>query len=776
MYKTQGQGQHADVWPLADEFESQVRAMQIQSVVRITPLIACVNIFNAAILSFVFWSDDYRLPLATWNAVVLFVCLKALLAWFRTRGRQMPMHASRRAIGRANTHATLLAVLWALPAAFLFGSSTPEQQLLLSSVTVGMMCGGALILSNIAFAGTAYSSIVGFGGMIALLSSNLSTALPLAVLLLIYIAVLDAGVIHLARIYRARIVAELLAENQKQVISLLLNDFEQHTADVLLEMDSHLKFRRASDKLAAFFRLSETEIIDHSLIELIAGFQKTLRPETRAAAQQSLAILKRHFTGQKAFRDIEFPVQRGEEEFWWSLTARPIGSVGWRGVISDITVARNAQQHIWHLAHSDAITGLGNRHQFQHVLREMFPCMAGQSSQMVAVLCIDLDRFKSVNDAYGHNVGDKLLSFVGRRLAKQSREQDLVARIGGDEFGIVLKGIGKRVEAEQIAERILEKLQEPCNIDGNVIHIGASLGLALAPVDGDRPEILLKHADMALYAAKADGRGRMRSFSASISEQVEKKLVLENALRTAIQNNELYLVYQPQQHLKTGLIEGFEALLRWEHPEFGKVTPSVFIPVAEESGLIREIGLWVIEQACMFSRLLPSGMRVAVNLSPLQLVGHDLIDRLQDILERYDIPADRLEFEVTESMLINSASDMDILTLLKAMGIRIALDDFGTGYSALSYLRQFPFDKLKIDRSFMKEIKTHQDALAVVGAIIDMAKALDMEVVAEGIEDEQTLKLLTLYGCDTVQGYVIARPMPEKDIAVFLENYRLAMQ
>ncbi|WP_428244265.1 putative bifunctional diguanylate cyclase/phosphodiesterase [Gynuella sp.] len=772
MHKTQGQGQHADVWPLADEFESQVRAMQIQSVVRITPLIACVNILNAVILSFVFWNDDYRLPLLIWGAAILIFCVNALLTWFRTRDRQAPMHASRRAIRRANIHASILAVLWASPAAVLFSSSTPEQQLLLSSVTIGMMCGGALILSNIAFAGSSYSSIVGLGGMIALLSSNLPTALPLAVLLLIYIAVLDAGVIHLARIYRARIVAELLAENQKQVISLLLNDFEQHTADVLLEMDGNLKFRRASDKLATFLKLPETDIINHSLIELITGFQKTLMPETQAAAKQSLAILKHHFTGQKAFRDIEFPVQRGEEQFWWSLTARPINSVGWRGVISDITAARSAQQHIWHLAHSDAITGLGNRHQFQHVLREVFSCMTG-SSQMVAVLCIDLDRFKSVNDAYGHNVGDKLLSFVGRRLAKQSREQDLVARIGGDEFGIVLKRIGGRVEAEQIAERILGKLQEPCNIDGNAIHIGASLGLALAPEDGDKPEILLKHADMALYAAKADGRGCMRSFSAAISAQVEKKLVLENALRTAIQRNELSLAYQPQQRLKTGLIEGFEALLRWEHPEFGKVPPGVFIPVAEESGLIREIGLWVIEQACIFSRSLPLGMRIAVNLSPLQLVGHDLIDQLEDILERYEISADRLELEVTESMLINSDSDMDMLTLLKAMGIRIALDDFGTGYSALAYLRQFPFDKLKIDRSFMKEIKTHQDALAVVGAIIDMAKALDMEVVAEGIEDEQTLKLLTLYGCDTVQGYVIARPMPEKDVAVFLKNYQL---
>ena len=436
------------------------------------------------------------------------------------------------------------------------------------------------------------------------------------------------------------------------------------------------------------------------------------------------------------------------------------------------TVLQRQQTRLFTLAHIDAVTGLSNRHHFRLMLDEALSRLSGHP---FAILCLDLDRFKTVNDALGHDVGDMLLTMVGQRLTAVSREGDMVARLGGDEFAMILLDVADRQEVQRIADRVLAALCTSVDIEGLTVPMGVSVGIALAPRDGDQPDQLLKNADLALYGAKAGGRGRACFYDAGMSAGVVRRLQLERALRSAITLDQLSVVYQPQVDLASHAITGFEALVRWRHPELGDVRPDEFIAVAEDAGLINEIGAWVLEQACLEASTWPAHLSVAVNLSAVQVMTQDLPLLVGRVLATSGLAATRLEVEITESVLLNETeATLAQLHGLNRLGVRIALDDFGTGYSSMAYLRRFPFDKLKIDRCFVKALTTEPDARVIVHAIIDMATGLHMKTLAEGVEREAELSALREEGCAEVQGYLVSRPLRVEAVLPFVREWATA--
>jgi diguanylate cyclase (GGDEF)-like protein len=446
----------------------------------------------------------------------------------------------------------------------------------------------------------------------------------------------------------------------------------------------------------------------------------------------------------------------------------PMKDGGFVSTHEDITEQRQQETRIQHLARHDALTELPNRIQF---LEEMAASEAGiERGEKAAVLCIDLDHFKSVNDMLGHAVGDKLLKQASARIWGTTRETDLLARLGGDEFSLLLRPVDRPSDAAAIAERIVKTMTAPFMIDGHQIAIGASVGIAMAPQDGENTDVLMKNADMALYRAKSEGRSTYHFFEKEMDAAIQKRRMIEAGLRTALAANELRLVFQPLVGLKENRVTCFEALLRWTHGDT-QISPVEFIPVAEETGLIVPIGEWVLREACRTAMRWPSDARVAVNLSAVQFKSKRLFETVQAVLNETGLPPTRLELEITESLLLNdNEQTLQTLHRLRAIGIRISMDDFGTGYSSLSYLRSFPFDKIKIDRSFMRDLESRGDSLAIIKAVIGLGHSLGMSTTAEGVETEEQLRAVREQGCNEVQGFLFSPPLEAPQVLQLLAN------
>ena len=446
---------------------------------------------------------------------------------------------------------------------------------------------------------------------------------------------------------------------------------------------------------------------------------------------------------------------------------QPMKSGGWVVTQEDITERRHAEQQIAHLAHYDALTDLPNRVLFRERLeRELERIKRGEQ---LAMLYIDIDEFKGINDSLGHAVGDELLKAVASRLRGCIRETDFVARLGGDEFAIVQTGIGQPSDVMELLKRIYEAIRAPCECLGHQVATDASIGIALAPHDGTDLDQLLKSADLAMYGAKADGRRTYRFFEPAMDARVKARRTLELDIRQAIVDDAFELQYQPVVDLKTNLIAGCEALLRWRHPVRGMISPAEFIPIAEETGLICEIGDWVLATACAEAAHWPPNLRLAVNVSPVQFRSHAFGLKVANVLAATGLPAHRLELEITEAVLIrDDDTALTMLQHLRSLGVRIALDDFGTGYSSLSYLRRFPFDKIKIDRCFVDDIAEASGSSAIVQAVINIANAQNMTTTAEGVETEQQKEMLRSLGCTEMQGFLFSRPRAVAEIRTLL--------
>ena len=430
----------------------------------------------------------------------------------------------------------------------------------------------------------------------------------------------------------------------------------------------------------------------------------------------------------------------------------------------EIAERERSQAEIRYLAHHDALTGLGNRILLNQQLNQSL-IRVGQSDETLAVLFIDLDSFKITNDTLGHSVGDALLKTIALRLEENLREGDKIARLGGDEFAIVQIGEDQPKGAAALADRLIEVIRKPCIVDGHQLIVGASIGIAVASSDKLDPDQLLKSADLAMYRAKAEGRGTYRFFEAEMDARAQARRAMESDLRTAQIESAFELYYQPIVDLRRGRVSSLEALLRWRHPHRGFVPPSEFIPLAEEIGLIIPLGEWVLQQACAEAMHWPQEINVAVNVSPVQFKYGGLLRAVTDALRDSGLPARRLELEITESILLErTEANLAILNQLRALGVRISMDDFGTGYSSLSYLRTFRFDKIKIDQSFIRDLQTKRDSLPIIRAIADLGNSFGMTTIAEGVETEEQLSFLLLEGCLEVQGYLFSPPRPASEI------------
>ena len=441
----------------------------------------------------------------------------------------------------------------------------------------------------------------------------------------------------------------------------------------------------------------------------------------------------------------------------------PMPGGGWIATHEDITEQRNASARLTYMAHHDALTDLPNRVLLRHRLNEALDHL--QPSECLAVLCLDLDHFKEINDTLGHPVGDALLKQVADRLRACIGDSDVVARMGGDEFTIVQSGAAQPTNATALASRVIEMLGTPYEIDGHHVTTGASIGVVVAPSDGTHSDHLLKSADLALYQAKAEGRGAYRFFEAGMNERMQARRKLEIDLRSAITKGEFELHYQPLFDLEKNEVVGYEALLRWNHPERGKVSPLDFIPLAEETGLIVPIGEWVLRQACADAAKWPEHIRIAVNLSPVQFKSHGLVQTVFNALAAAGLAASRLELEITESVLLaNTEASLAMLHQLRGLGASISMDDFGTGYSSLSYLQSFPFDKIKLDRSFIKDLGENKSSLAILRAVASLGASLGVSTTAEGVETEEQMREVRAEGITQIQGYLISRPQPAQDV------------
>ncbi len=437
-------------------------------------------------------------------------------------------------------------------------------------------------------------------------------------------------------------------------------------------------------------------------------------------------------------------------------TVRPLSGGGFVLTLDDVTAyVRRAE-----LARRDALTGLPNRTTLRDRLVERLG-QAKRAGQAVAVLYVDLDRFKAVNDTLGHPVGDALLCKVAERFKSALREGDIVARLGGDEFAIIQSDAPQPAAAKALAERLVDLISRAYVLEGHMIHIGASVGIAISPDHGLEPDLLFKNADLALYKAKADGRGVYRLFQTTMDERIQARRLLEIDLRRALAMKQFELAYQPQIRLDTNAVAGFEALLRWRHGQKGLVSPADFIPLAEEIGVIVPIGDWVLKTACKEAAAWPTPASVAVNISPVQFRSGKVAETVLSALAHSGLEPSRLELEITESALLeNSEQVSQVLERLRSIGVRIALDDFGTGYSSLSYLQKFPLDKIKIDQAFVRGIDESDGRRAIVRAITTLAASLNMTTTAEGVETPAELACIRAQGCDQVQGFLTGRPAP----------------
>lgn len=447
------------------------------------------------------------------------------------------------------------------------------------------------------------------------------------------------------------------------------------------------------------------------------------------------------------------------------------GRDGYLVAVVDITERRKAEARIAYMAHHDGLTNLANRELYQDRLKQALE-QSQPGNKRVAVLCVDLDLFKNVNDSFGHPIGDRLLRLVADRLRSQVVGNNLVARLGGDEFAIILASDVSPNEASDFADRLIKTLSDSYDIDGVEVVIGASIGIALSPGDGDTSEELMRNADMALYRAKADGGGVHHFFEREMDRQAQKRRDLELDLRRAFVNGEFELHYQPLVDIAADRISGFESLLRWRHPEKGMISPADFIPVAEDIGLIVALGEWVLREACTEAVKWPADVKVAVNLSPVQFRSRNLVQVVISALAHSGLSPTRLELEITESLfLAETEANLAILHQLRELGVSISMDDFGTGYSSLSYLRSFPFDKIKIDRSFVKDLAERSDCVAIVRAISGLGRSLNITTTAEGVETTDQLDWLRAEGCNEVQGFLFSAAKPAAEIAALLLRF-----
>jgi len=614
-----------------------------------------------------------------------------------------------------------------------------------------LMTLGCIKYISVPYVGAVNFASITFGACIGMAEIGTRSALISAILLISLEITLYSTIFQLFYSFATRRLRTRILRETKDTIEILLKDFDEQGSDWLWEVDSEGQIIQPSQRFHQAAGCSSGSLSRMPLIEMFAPSFERDRLQMIIETPES-------------FRRLILERQVDGERRWWSLSGRPnvnkFGEIiGIRGVATDVTAAKQADAKIAYMAHYDGLTDLPNRVLFNEKLSRALK--RRRPEQIIAVLYLDLDRFKSINDAMGHDMGDNVLKITAERISSAIGSTDMAARFGGDEFAVLVTGATTREDVVRLSLGIIDALAHPIMLDGQQINSGTSIGIAFASEGEATAEELLKHADLALYDAKGRGGHIALTYHPKMYEAMLVKRAIEADLGAAILQNELELYYQPLVCIKSNETVAYEALLRWNHKSHGQIQPSIFIPIAEETGLIVQIGEWVIRNALAEVAKWPEHLSVSVNLSPVQMRSPNIIPTIVNALATTGVSPERLEIEITESVLMNdSESNLALLHRFKALGIRVSLDDFGTGYSSLNYLRSFPFDKIKIDRCFVEDIAERADCQAIIHAVLALATSLNMTTTAEGIENEEQLALLRADGCDQAQGYLFSRPMP----------------
>lgn len=580
--------------------------------------------------------------------------------------------------------------------------------------------------------------------------------------------VLAAAVAAIAIAVVARQVLVVRAARKRSEANRFASDIIDNAGEGIVVYDRELRYVLWNRFMEELTGVSEREILGRAAAEIVPQITE----------QNVDELLRRALAGETVSSpDLHYFVSQTDRQGWISSVYRPYTDangtiIGVVGLIRDITERKRVEQQIEYQAYHDALTGLANRRLFHEHL-SLAVALAQRRHTRVAVLFLDLDHFKLVNDSLGHSVGDALLRHVSGRLKEALREGDTVARVGGDEFTIVLQELVRREDAALVAEKVLRTIAEPIDLNGHRLYVTTSIGITVFPDDGEDAETLLKNADAAMYRAKAEGRNTYQMSTLELSLSTHERMAVENGLHHALEAGEFELLYQPQIDTETMQVVGMEALLRWKHPQRGMILPESFIRVAEERGLILPIGEWVLRRACRearrFQDLGHPRFRVAVNISARQFRDPLLLAAVQDALAQAGLPPDSLELEITETVAMEDVElTMTTLAQLRKLGVAIAIDDFGTGHSSLAYLKRFPLDALKIDRSFVADLPDKFEDAAIVSSVIQLANGLGLRVVAEGVERREQLDFLLEAGCREVQGYYFSYPVRPSDIEVLL--------
>jgi diguanylate cyclase (GGDEF)-like protein/PAS domain S-box-containing protein len=713
------------------------------------PWLAGLSIACALIVFWALRDHTPLVPLMLWTGLVV------AATWVVLRARHRATEVGTGPIARSGywavIEAAVLSGLWGSLVLFAMRGQPVAVQLVVSGA-LGTMMAGAFLLAMVPIAATVWA------GMIAaalLYAANLAGAEPLPLLVLMlggYLGVILTGCLTVEAVLARQI--EQVAEERasREAIGQLLREYEEQGVGWLWQIDTNNLLTYVSPRICGLLGRSTSQLLGQSL-------PVALGCDSRLGG----ALVAR-----EPFNAIEVEVAAAGGTRVVSMTGNPVigadGSFhGFRGVGVDVTEVRRSQERLTHMASVDVLTGLPNRQRMRELFAHAIEA-AERDNVPCAILFLDLDGFKPVNDSFGHPIGDVVLRTVAQRLASVIGGRGHVGRIGGDEFAMVVHDGKSRKVVEDLALSAIQAISEPMIVEGLDIRVGLSIGAAFAPIDGTNVDDLVLKADLALYQAKSQGRGAYCHFDARMQRDAEDRLKLEQDLRNALKRNELLLYYQPIVSASDQSIVGFEALLRWQHPQRGLVPPNVFIPIAEETGLIADIGEWVIMRACEDAASWPDRISVSVNISPRQLVVPALPNAVSEALLRSRLQPDRLELEVTESVFMSdSDGSLDVLRRVRGLGCGIALDDFGTGYSSLGYLNKTIFHTLKIDGSFVRESAHRSETVAIIRAIVALANSFRMKITAEGVETPEDFARMQELGCHKIQGYLFGKPMPVRD-------------
>ena len=751
---------------------ARVRGEQMNSLSIIAGVMSVMGLGTICLANFEFYNLATAFFAFTASLLIVICYVRVIVLGLRWHLSAGPDFRTRNAERMRRQFVRTMFVLGSAWGAFfveLMRYAHDNSRALLYALIIGLMSSSALFAP--ASAALAFWLPITTAALIAFAFVSESPDLAVTLLLIVYAFLTLFCLVYLNRGVICRIQGEIRQSEGRETIGLLLRDFEESVSDWLWETDENGRLTYVSARFAQVARKGLDELLGVELSAVLGLTQGGVAagPVRRATDQPNLV---RCIEQRLPFRDVEVLVSVGAETVCWSLTGKPKLNArsafeGYRGVGSDVTQSMRAKDRARFLAHYDELTGLANRRLFREVLKTH--CSEAKA-RPIALLCVDLDRFKAVNDAHGHAVGDSLLVAVARRLETHFLGDHLCGRLGGDEFAITLRDAEPAMVAN-MADRLVARLSMPYQVEGFQVEVGATIGVAFASSNLTSSTALLRNADTALYQAKMDGRGRTRFYDRELSDRDLYRSKMQAELRSAIDNNRLHLLFQPIVSLDDGLVSAVEALVRWDHPVHGLLGAGEFVPLAESCGLIDSLGEFMLTRACQEGRLLPSTTTIAVNVSPLQLHGRRFIAHLRKVLADTGFSPTRLELELTETALFEmSAQTFALLKEISQLGIRINLDDFGVGHTSLGQLRKFPFNTLKIDQSFTHDMPSNSSARVIVRGLASMAAELGIRTVAEGIETPEQLQLVREAGCDDAQGFFLAPPMSAPDISRFVNS------